>query len=119
MQHFKPLVIQIDSQGKFEDFEKARRPPSKWKKIEGATNGEGGTDSTIEVDMETGAPESARSLKLTGDAGTRRWWSIGPELKAKPGELWRWSARVKAENVLKLLAEELHRNIPARPAHRQ
>ena len=83
----------------FEDFEKAKRLPSKWKKYEGATNGDGGTDSIIEVDLELGASDSTRSLRLSGDAGTMRWWSVGPELKAKAGELWRLSAKVKADDV--------------------
>ena len=83
----------------FEDFERARRLPSKWKKIEGATNGDGDAESSVEVDQETGAGDSSRSLSFSGSAGTQRWWSVGPELKARPGELWRWTGLAKAEDV--------------------
>lgn len=82
-----------------EDFVKARRLPSKWKKEVGATNGTGGRDSGIEVDPEVGAEGSPRSLKLSGDADTMRWHMVKRELKAASGELYRFRALVKAEDV--------------------
>ena len=77
----------------FEDFAKARRVPSKWSREVGATNGEGDEESAVEVDRDQGA------LKLSGGADTKKWWMVGPRFKAAPGELYTFSARVKARDV--------------------
>ena len=82
-----------------EDFAKARSLSSRWKKEVGATNGTGGEDSKVEIDRSRGAPDSPHSLKLSGDRDTLRWYALRREFKAAPGELFRLSARVKAEEV--------------------
>ncbi len=81
-----------------EDFAKGRSLSSKWKKEVGATNGTGGHSSKVEIDEE-GAPDSPRSLKLSGDVDTLKWFAVRREFKAAPGELYRFSATVKAESV--------------------
>lgn len=82
-----------------EDFVKAKRLPSEWKKKEGATNGDGGTDSVVALDVEHGAEGSPNSLHLAGDVNTMRWSHVVRELPAEPGELYRWSGLVRADNV--------------------
>ncbi len=82
-----------------EDFAKARRLPSKWKKEVGATNGTGGESTKIEIDREDGAPGSPQSLKLSGGIETLKWFALRREFKAQPGEIFRLTAHVKAENV--------------------
>jgi hypothetical protein len=82
-----------------EDFAKAKRLDSGWKRRVGATNGTGGVDSTVEIDAAVGAPDSPGSLRLAGDAGTLRWTHLVRELPAEPGDLFRWSGAVRAEDV--------------------
>ncbi len=82
-----------------EDFAKLKRLPSDWKKKVGATSGEGGTDSVVAIDVERGAADSPNSLHLAGDAGTTSWSHLARDLPAEPGELYRWSGLVRAENV--------------------
>ena len=96
-----------------EDFVKARRLPSKWKREVGATNGTGGTDSGVEIDADTGAPNSPRSLKLSGSQNTMRWRSVQRDLPADPGDLVQFSARVKASQVRRegVQFENLHLNL--------
>lgn len=85
-----------------EDFAAAKKLPSGWKTEIGATNGPqrtGSKDSVVEVDLELGALESPRSLKLAGDADTLRWRTVGRELDAAPGDLFRLKTLVRAREV--------------------
>ncbi len=82
-----------------EDFTKLARLGDDWQRKVGATNGTGGEDSMVEVDFERGAEGSPRSLHLAGSAATLRWSHLLREFPAKPGELFRWSGPVSAENV--------------------
>lgn len=81
-----------------ESFTKAKRLPSKFKKEVGATNGPGGTEAQVAVDGEV-ASDGDRSLRLSGDLNTRKWYSINRTEKAEPGELFRFQASVRAEDV--------------------
>lgn len=81
-----------------ENFAKRRSLSSKWKKEVGATNGSGGKSSKVEID-DSGAPDSPKSLSLSGDVETRKWYAVRRTFKAEAGELYRFSARVKAEGV--------------------
>ena len=82
-----------------EDFSKLKRLGSEWKKKVGATNGTGGTDSKVEIDAASGAVDSPGSLHLAGDANTMRWSHLMREFPAEPGDLWRWSAKVRSQDV--------------------
>ena len=82
-----------------EDFAKARSLPSKWKKEVGATNGTGGTSTQIAIDQEQGAPDSPRSLRLSGDLDTLEWYALRREFPAEPGEIFKLTAQVRAEDV--------------------
>ena len=82
-----------------EDFADAKRLGSEWKKKVGATNGTGGKDSRVEIDLAKGAEGSPRSLRLAGDAETLRWSHLTREFPAAPGELFRWSGRVACADV--------------------
>jgi hypothetical protein len=83
-----------------EDFTKTKRLGAEWKRTVGATNGTGGEESRAEIDAEVGA-SAPGSLRLAGDADTRRWSHLARELKAEPGELWRWSGKVRAADVVR------------------
>ena len=52
-----------------EDFAKAKRLSSDWKKKVGATNGTGGKDSKVEIDAAAGRGSSPGSLRLSGGRG--------------------------------------------------
>ena len=82
-----------------EGFEKAKRLSSAWKQEVGATNGTGGKDSVVEVDADVGSEGSPRSLRLAGDDATLRWKHPTLLFAAEPGEIYRWSALVRAEDV--------------------
>src|SRR5688572_5630792 len=82
-----------------EDFAAAKKVSSEWKSKVGATNGTGGADSEVGIDASQGAEGSPNSLRLAGDAGTLRWTHLVREFPAKPGELFRWSGLVRAQDV--------------------
>jgi hypothetical protein len=82
-----------------EDFAKAKRLGSEWKKKVGATNGTGGKDSLVEIDAATGSNGSPGSLLLSGDLDTLRWTHLSREFAAEPGDLFRWSGSVKSQDV--------------------
>ncbi len=82
-----------------EDWSKAKRLGSEWKKTIGATNGTGGEDSRVEIDLAHGAEGSPNSLHLSGNANTLRWSHLAREFPAEPGELYHWSSLVRDENV--------------------
>lgn len=82
-----------------EDFAKQKTLSSEWKKKVGATNGTGGEDSVLRIDNARGSEGSPNSLHLAGGANTMRWTHLTREFPAEPGDLFRWSAVAKAENV--------------------
>jgi hypothetical protein len=82
-----------------EDWSKTKRLPGEWRKKVGATNGTGGEDSKVEIDLTQGAQDSPNSLHLAGNANTLRWSHLAREFPAEPGELYHWSALVRDENV--------------------
>lgn len=82
-----------------EDFAKLKQLGSEWKRKVGATNGTGGEDSKLVVDLAQGCDGSPNSLHLAGGANTMRWTHVMRELPAEPGDLYHWSAFAKAENV--------------------
>jgi hypothetical protein len=85
-----------------EDFAKAGSVPSQWKKELGARNGDGGEDAAITIDPAAGASaESPRSLKLSGNENTIRWYTLGRTCDAAPGNLFELKAKVKAQDVRK------------------
>ena len=84
-----------------EGFEKAARLPPEWAEEEGATNGSGSTRSIVEVDRQTGAPGSPVSLRLAGNGNTIHWYALRRYFPCSPGDVLRFRAMVKAENVRK------------------
>lgn len=85
-----------------EDFAKESTLPAEWKKELGARNGDGGKDEAIAIDPAEGSSSaSPRSLKLTGDAETIRWFTLGRTFPAAPGNLFHLKAKVKAKEVRK------------------
>lgn len=82
-----------------EDFAKLKQLGADWKKKVGATNGTGGEDSKARVDVTHGCEGSPNSLQLGGNVNTMRWTHLVRELPAEPGDLFRWSALAKCENV--------------------
>jgi len=89
-----------------EDFAKASSIPSAWKKELGARNGDGPSDGdgdeAIAIDSTEGADASSpRSLHLTGDSNTIRWYTLGRIVDAAPGNVFRLKAKVKAKEVRK------------------
>jgi hypothetical protein len=79
-----------------EDFSKLKQLGSEWKKKVGATNGTGGEDSKLSIDTSHGCEGSPNSLHLAGGDTTMRWTHLVREFPAEPGDLFRWSAQVKA-----------------------
>jgi hypothetical protein len=59
-------------------------PRREWKKKVGATNGTGGKDSRVELDLEKGAEGSPHSLHLAGDAETLRWTTSRASSRPSP-----------------------------------
>jgi hypothetical protein len=85
-----------------EDFAKETTLAAAWKREIGARNGDGGKDEAIAIDAAEGASAaSPRSLKLTGDADTIRWYTLGRTFPAAPGNLFHLKAKVKAKEVRK------------------
>jgi hypothetical protein len=82
-----------------EDFAKSKSLGSSWKRKIGATNGTGGKDSVAEIDAATGADGSPGSLLLAGDVDTLRWTHLTREFPAEPGDAFRWSGKVRADDV--------------------
>ena len=55
--------------------------------------------ASVEVDVAQGAQDSPNSLHLGGNASTMRWSHLARDFPAEPGERYRWSGLVRAENV--------------------
>ena len=96
-----------------ETFEKAKKLPSKWKTRIGARNGSGGEDSRIEVDAERGAGDSKRSLRLSGNADTRRWHHVNRTAKVETGRVYQLEADVRTNGVAQegIQFANLHMNL--------
>ncbi len=76
-----------------EDFSKLRKLPRDWYKEVGATTGDGMTESKVEVDRK------AQALLFEGEAGTGKWWIVGPEEEAEAGAVYQLEARVRGEDI--------------------
>jgi hypothetical protein len=85
-----------------EDFARESTLPATWKRELGARNGDGGKDEAIAIDPAEGSsPASPRSLELTGDSDTIRWYTLGRTFPAAPGNLFHLRAKVRAKDVKK------------------
>lgn len=82
-----------------EDFTKTKQLGADWKKKVGATNGTGGEDSKVAVDPAQGCDGSPNSLRLAGNVNTLRWTHLVREIAAEPGDLFRWSALARSQDV--------------------
>lgn len=71
--------------------------PEGWKRVVGADEGGEGGNSAIERIEDAG--EGRFAVRLSGVAGTRRWYALSQTLPAVPGEIWSLSGWMRTGGV--------------------
>ncbi len=84
-----------------EGFENATTMPAQWNEVLGASNAPGGPRSLIALDPDVGESGSPRSLHLSGDGSTTKWFQCVREFEALPGDTFYLAASFKTKDVRK------------------